>query len=150
MCTSANCLLFLCTSQNSRSLAEHNCAPVKVSSHWLLQFRALVVNYSSWVTCHMHGVATSKGICLLKGNCSLIDIGTVQSVYRVIASFTDAKKFWFIESVWKPRWLTRQRAFPTKKTFSCRLFKEYWRGVFLFPPLWRRNNRELEKKLRSC
>ena len=28
---------FLCTSQNSLSLAEHNCAPVKVSSHWLLR-----------------------------------------------------------------------------------------------------------------
>ena len=29
----------------------------------------------------------------------LINIGTV---YRVISSFIDAKKFWFIESVWKP------------------------------------------------
>lgn len=28
---------FLCTSQNALSLAEHNCAPVKVSSHWLLR-----------------------------------------------------------------------------------------------------------------
>ena len=27
---------FLCTSRNSLSLAEHNCAPVKVSFHWLL------------------------------------------------------------------------------------------------------------------
>ena len=35
---------FLCTSQNSLSLAEHNCAPVKVSFHWLLRFSALVVN----------------------------------------------------------------------------------------------------------
>ena len=34
-----------------------------------------------------------------KEDCSLTNIGTV---YRVIASFTDAKKFWFIESVWKP------------------------------------------------
>ena len=40
---------FLCTSQNSLSLAEHNCAPVKVSFHWLLRFSALVVNYSIWV-----------------------------------------------------------------------------------------------------
>ena len=42
-------------------------------------------------------------------------------------------------------WLTRQRTFLTKKTFSCpplcRLFKEYYsRGVFWFPPLLRRNN----------
>lgn len=35
---------FLCTSRNSLSLAEHNCAPVKVSFHWLLRFSALVVN----------------------------------------------------------------------------------------------------------
>ena len=41
---------FLCTSQNSLSLAEHNyCAPVKVSFHWLLRFSALVVNYSLWI-----------------------------------------------------------------------------------------------------
>ena len=53
---------FLCTSQNSLSLAEHNCALVKVSSHWLLRFSALVVNYSIWVTCH--GVVTFKGTCL--------------------------------------------------------------------------------------
>ena len=38
---------FLCTSQNSLSWADHNCVPVKVSSHWLLRFRALVVNYST-------------------------------------------------------------------------------------------------------
>ena len=43
---------FLCTSQNSLSLAEHNCAPVRISSHWLLRFRALVVNYSIWMTWH--------------------------------------------------------------------------------------------------
>ena len=41
---------FLCTSQNSLSLAEHNCAPVKVSFHWLLRFSTPVVNYSIWVT----------------------------------------------------------------------------------------------------
>ncbi|CAH3168380.1 unnamed protein product, partial [Porites lobata] len=34
-----------------------------------------------------------------KEDCSPFDIGTV---YRVIASFTDAEKFRFIESVWKP------------------------------------------------
>ena len=44
---------FLCTSQNSLSLAEHNCALVKVSFHWLLRFSALVVNYSIRVTCHV-------------------------------------------------------------------------------------------------
>ena len=44
---------FLCTSQNSFSLAEHSCAPVKVSFHWLLRFSALVVNYSIRVTCHV-------------------------------------------------------------------------------------------------
>ena len=166
---------FLCTSRNSLSLAEHNCAPVKVSLHWLLRFSALVVNWSIWVTCH--GVATFKGICICRNeDCSLIDIGTV---FRVISSFTDAEKFWFIESVWKPDLLfefrrkkhlessesfdrtiaelrklnkpecfqlrlTRQRTFLTKKTFSCpplcRLFKEYSRGVFWFPPLLRRNN----------
>ena len=41
-------------------------------------------------------------------------------------------------------WLTRQRMFLTKKTFSCpplcQLFEEYSRGVFWFPPLLRRNN----------
>ena len=56
---------FLCTSQNSLSLAEQNCAPVKVSSHWLPRFSALVVNYSIWVM--SHGVATFKGTCLSKG-----------------------------------------------------------------------------------
>ena len=44
---------FLCTSQNSFSFAEHSCAPVKVSFHWLLRFSALVVNYSIRVTCHV-------------------------------------------------------------------------------------------------
>ena len=89
---------FLCTSRNSPSLAEHNCAPVKVSFHWLLRFSALVVNWSIWVTCH--GVATFKGVCICRNeDCSLIDIGTV---FQVISSFTDVEKFWFIESVWKP------------------------------------------------
>ena len=44
---------FLCTSQNSLSLAEHNCAQVKVSFHWRLRFSVLVVNYSIRVTCHV-------------------------------------------------------------------------------------------------
>ena len=123
------------------------------------------------------GVATFKGICICRNeDCLLINIGTV---FRVISSFTDAEKFWFIESAWRPDllfefrrkkplessesfdrtiadlrklkkpecfqlWLTRQRTFLTKKTFSCpplcRLFKEYYsRGVFWFPPLLRRN-----------
>ena len=30
------CYCFFCTSENSLLLAEHNCAAVKVSSHWLL------------------------------------------------------------------------------------------------------------------
>ena len=35
-----------------------------------------------------------------KEDCSLFDIGSI--VYRVTASFTDAEKFRFVESVWKP------------------------------------------------
>ena len=41
----------------------------------------------------------SKELACRKEDCLLIDIATV---YRVICSFTDAEKFWFIESVWKP------------------------------------------------
>ena len=88
---------FLCTSQHSLSLAEHNCAPVKVSFHWLLWFSALVMNYSIWVT--SHGVATFKGTCLSKGR---LFTDWYRYRYTVICPFTDAEKFWFIESVWKP------------------------------------------------
>ena len=42
----------------------------------------------------------------------MIDIGTV---YQVISSFTDAEKFWFIESVWKPHLLCE---FPVSKETS--------------------------------
>ena len=44
-----------------------------------------------------------------KEDCSLFDIGTV---YRVIASFTNAEKVRFIESVWKPDLLFE---FPASK-----------------------------------
>ena len=43
-------------------------------------------------------ILSKEPVCR-KEDCLLIDIGTV---YRVICSFTDAEKFWFIESVWKP------------------------------------------------
>ena len=66
VCTSA--YFRLCTSQNSLSLAEHNCASVKVSFHWLLQFSALVVNYMIWVTRRVMALLLSfKGACLSKG-----------------------------------------------------------------------------------
>ena len=47
------------------------------------------------MTCH--GVATSRELVCRKEDCSSFDIGTV---YRVIASFTDAEKFRLIESAW--------------------------------------------------
>ena len=47
-----------------------------------------------------------------KEDCSLFDIGTV---YRDIASFTDAEKFRFIESVWK---LDLLYEFPASKKTS--------------------------------
>ena len=47
-----------------------------------------------------------------KEDCAPFDIGTV---YRVIASFTDAGKFRFIESVWKPDLLLE---FPASKETS--------------------------------
>ena len=57
-----------------------------------------------------------------KEDCSPFDIGTV---YRVIASFTDAEKFRFIESVWKPDLLFE---FPASKE-TCgkqRKFRQEW------------------------
>ena len=41
---------------------------------------------------------SKKPVCRQE-DCLLIDIDTV---YRVICSFTDAEKVWFIESLWKP------------------------------------------------
>ena len=101
----------MCTSQKSLSLAEHNCVPVKLCSHWLLQFRALVVNYSVWVTC------LSREPVYVKEDCSLIDIGTA---YRVNASLTDAEKVWFTEGVWKPGLLFE---FPALKETSGKQWK---------------------------
>ena len=46
----------------------------------------------------MASLLSKEPVCR-KEDCLLIDIGTV---YRVICSFTDAEKFWFIESFWKP------------------------------------------------
>ena len=57
-----------------------------------------------------------------KEDCSPFDFGTV---YRVIASFTDAEKFRFIESVWKPDVLFE---FPASKE-TCgkqRKFRQEW------------------------
>ena len=57
-----------------------------------------------------------------KEDCSPFDIGTV---YRVIASFTDAEKFRFIESVWEPDLLFE---FPASKE-TCgkrRKFRQEW------------------------
>ena len=46
----------------------------------------------------MASLVSKKPVCR-KEDCLLIDIG---NVYRVICSFTDAEKFCFIESFWKP------------------------------------------------
>ena len=46
----------------------------------------------------MASLLSREAVCQ-KEDCSPFDISTV---YRVIASFTDAEKFRFIESVWKP------------------------------------------------
>ena len=74
------------------------------------------------MTCH--GVGTFKGasVCLSKGRLFTFDIGTVN---RVIASLTDAKKFRFIESVWKP---DRLFEFPASKETSGkqRRFRQEW------------------------
>ena len=114
---------FLCTSQNSLSLAKHNCAPVKVSSYWLLRFRALVVNFSIWVTCHMHGVATFKGTCLSKGR-----LFTDWYRYRLQSHciVSDAEKFWFIESVWKPDQLFE---FPASKETGSGKQRKFRRNI---------------------
>ena len=57
-----------------------------------------------------------------KEDCSPFDIGTVN---RVIASLTDAKKFRFVESVWKP---DRLFEFPASKETSGkqRKFRQEW------------------------
>ena len=59
----------------------------------------------------MASLLSKEPVCR-KEDCSLIDIGTV---YRVISSFTDTEKFWFIESVWKPDLLFE---FPASKETS--------------------------------
>ena len=59
----------------------------------------------------MSSLLSKEPVCR-KEDCLLIDIGTV---YRVISSFTDAEKFWFIESVWKPNLLFE---FPASKETS--------------------------------
>ena len=59
----------------------------------------------------MASLLSKEPVCR-KEDCLLIDIGTV---YRVIPSFTDAEKFWFIESVWKPDLLFE---FPASKETS--------------------------------
>ena len=46
----------------------------------------------------MVSLVSKEPVCR-KEDCLLIDIGTV---YRVICSFPDAEKFWFIESFWTP------------------------------------------------
>ena len=98
---------FLCTSQNSLSLAEHNCAPVSLFS------------LAAAIQCTSHELLDPSDVSCLskepacrKEDSLLIDIETV---YRVISSFTDAEKFWFNESVWKPDLLFE---FPVSKETS--------------------------------
>ena len=59
----------------------------------------------------MASLLSKEPVCR-KEDCLLIDIVTV---YRVISSFTDTEKFWFIESVWKPDLLFE---FPASKETS--------------------------------
>ncbi|XP_044165353.1 uncharacterized protein LOC122949323 [Acropora millepora] len=69
----------------------------------------------------MTSLLSREPVCR-KEDCSPFDIGTV---YRVIASFTDAEKFRFIESVWKPDLLFE---FPASKE-TCgkqRKFRQEW------------------------
>ena len=70
----------------------------------------------------MASLLSSREPVCRKEDCSPFDIGTV---YRVIASFTDAEKFRFIESVWKPDLLFE---FPASKE-TCgkqRKFRQEW------------------------
>ena len=101
-----------------------SCALVNTLFHWL----SIIVHQSkspligccdsvhwSWTTRSewrvMASLLSKEPVCR-KEDCLLIDIGTV---YRVIPSFTDAEKFWFIESVWKPDLLFE---FPASKETS--------------------------------
>ena len=69
----------------------------------------------------MSSLLSKEPVCR-KEDCLLIDIGTV---YRVISSFTDAEKFWFIESVWKPNLLFE---FPASKETSGKQ-REFRRNI---------------------
>ena len=94
---------FLCTSQNSFSLAEHSCAPFLLAAAIQCTSRELL--NPSDVSC-----VSEEPVC--RKDRLLIDIGTV---YRVISSFTGAEKFGFIESVRRPDLLFE---FPVlKETF---------------------------------
>ena len=140
-----------------------SCALVKTLFHWLSiivqQSKSLLIGccdsvHWSWTTpSEWHVICMvsllSREPVYQKGDCSLIDIGTV---YRVIASFPTQKSFGLLKAsgsqincsssprrkkpalessenfdeisrkLKKPEcfllWLTRQRTFPTKKTFS--------------------------------
>ena len=77
-----------------------------------------------------------------KVDCSPSNIG---SVYRVIASFTDAQKFRFIESVWKPDLLFefpasketsgKQRKFRQEwlEKYPCLVYSKYLNGALCLP-----------------
>ena len=70
----------------------------------------------------MASLLSSREPVCLKEDCSPFDIGTV---YRVVASFTDAEKFRFIESVLKPELLFE---FPASKE-TCgkqQKFRQEW------------------------
>ena len=74
----------MCTSQSLFSLA----ALIQCTSRELLD--------PSDVSWRRH---FQSNLFVEKEDCLLIDIGIM---YRVISSFTDVEKVWFIESVWKP------------------------------------------------
>ena len=57
-----------------------------------------------------------------KEDCSPFDTGTV---YKVIASFTDAEKFRFIENVWK-RYLLFEFPASTETSVKQRKFRQEW------------------------
>ena len=65
---------------------------------------------------------------LLKEDCLPFDIGSI--VYRVTALFTNAEKFWFIESVWKPDLLFK---IPASKETSGKQWNFWQEWLMKYP-----------------
>jgi len=144
---------FLCTSRNSLSLADHNCAPVKVSFQrtsrelvdlsdvpWRRYFQRNLYLSKRRLFTDWHRYRISSDILIYQRRTDLVYWKRLEarSTVRVPSKETLESSESFgrtiaeLQKLNKPEcfqlWLTRQRTFLTKKTFSCpplcRLFKD--------------------------